>query len=78
MAVGTLDFTMKRIEDAPKYSPIAVFSSLVPGKLKSKFGATAYSQIEMKQSDNFIGLYCRHDNLKKVRQTLRNRLVEES
>ena len=77
MAVGSLDFTMKRIEDAPKHSPIAVFSSLVPGKLKSKFGATAYSQIEMKQSDNFIGLYCRHDNLKAIRKELSSHIIKE-
>lgn len=76
--IESLEVTLKRIREAPEDSPIAVFRSNIPGRLRAVFGDTAYSHKEIKKGHGLVGVFHGYMDLATVEAALRDAVGGEA
>ena len=65
---------MSRIATATEESKISVFTCETPGVLDAYFDSVYWNRQMAKSSPNYIGTYCKDDNLSMVEEFLNKHL----
>ena len=66
MSIASIEVIINRIKTAPEDSKIAVFKCKEYGKLNAVFDSTYVTQSRIKIDKDYIGSFCRDDDIKKV------------